>query len=153
MRFALVSTYAPKACGIAVFSGDLRTAMLAANRGCRVDVVAMLDDTAPVPTGPEVLTTVDRNDPSSYRAAALKLADHEIDVVVIEHEFGLFGGPAGEAVLELADDVSQPLVVTLHTVLSEPSDEQLSVLRRLCGRAVLTTVFTQTARRMIVLRA
>ena len=91
-----------------------------------------------------------RDDPGSYRAAAQQLADHQVDVVVIEHEFGLFGGPAGEAVLELAENLSQPLVVTLHTVLSEPSDEQLSVLRRLCGRAVLTTVFTQTARRMIV---
>ena len=150
MRLALVSTYAPKACGIAVFSGDLRTAMLAANRGCRVDVVAMIDDTAPVPTAPEVLTTVARNEPASYRAAARKLAEQPIDVVVIEHEFGLFGGPAGEAVLELADNLSQPLVVTLHTVLSKPSEDQLSVLRRLCRRAVLTTVFTQTARRMIL---
>src|SRR5690349_13080572 len=115
MRVAIVSTYAPKACGIAVFSGDVRTAMLAANRGCRVDVVAMLDDTAPVPTAPEVLTTVARNDPASYRAAARELTRHDIDVVVIEHEFGLFGGPAGEAILELADHLTQPLVVTLHT--------------------------------------
>ncbi len=108
MRFALVSTYAPKACGIAVFSGDLRRAMLAANRGCRVDVVAMLDETAPVPTAPEVLTTVARNDPGSYRAAAQELADHQVDVVVIEHEFGLFGGPAGESILELAEQLSSP---------------------------------------------
>ncbi len=150
MRVAIVSTYAPKACGIAVFSGDLRTAMLAANRGSRIDVVAMLDETAPRPTGSEVLTTIARNDPGSYRAAAELLSDTDVDVVVIEHEFGLFGGPAGEAVLELADSLRQPLVITLHTVLSEPSDAQLSVLRRLCGRAVLTTVFTQTARRMIV---
>lgn len=150
MRIAIVSTYAPKACGIAVFSGDLRTAMLAANRGCRVDVVAMLDETAPVPTAPEVLTTVARNDPASYRAAAATLDAANVDVVVVEHEFGLFGGTAGEAVLELADHLRQPLVVTLHTVLSQPSEDQLSVLRRLCGRAVLTTVFTQTARRIVV---
>jgi glycosyltransferase involved in cell wall biosynthesis len=149
MRVAIVSTYAPKACGIAVFSSDLRTAMLAANRGSRVDVVAMVDETAPVPTAPEVLTTVARNDRGSYRAAAQVLDDVGVDVVVIEHEFGLFGGTAGEAVLELAEHLRQPLVVTLHTVLSQPSDDQLSVLRRLCGRAVLTTVFTQTARRLI----
>ena len=75
MRLAVVSTYAPKACGIAVFSGDLRTAMLAANRGCRVDVVAMIDEGVEVPTAPEVLTTIARNDPGSYRAAA-ELREH-----------------------------------------------------------------------------
>jgi glycosyltransferase involved in cell wall biosynthesis len=149
VRLAVVSTYAPKACGIAVFSGDLRTAMLAANRGCRVDVVAMIDEGVEIPTAPEVLTTIARNDPDSYRAAAELLGSTDVDVVVIEHEFGLFGGPAGDAVLELAQAVRQPLVVTLHTVLSEPSPEQLSVLRRLCALATVTTVFTQTARRMI----
>lgn len=150
MRLAIVSTYAPKACGIAVFSGDVRTAMLAANRGSRVDVVAMIDEGVTVPTGPELLTTIARNDPASYHAAAEVLAATDVDVVVLEHEFGLFGGSAGDAVLEFARALRQPLVVTLHTVLSEPSPEQLSVLRRLCGLATVTTVFTQTARRMIV---
>ena len=102
MRLAVVSTYAPKACGIAVFSGDVRTAMLAANRGCRVDVVAMIDEGVTVPTGPELLTTIARNDPASYRAAAEVLAATDVDVVVLEHEFGLFGGPAGDAVLAFA---------------------------------------------------
>ena len=150
MRLAIVSTYAPKACGIAVFSGDLRTAMLAANRGSRADIVAMLDEGVTIPTGPELLTTIARNEPSSYRAAAEVLAATDVDVVVLEHEFGLFGGPAGDAVLEFAQALRQPLVVTLHTVLSEPSPEQLSVLRSLCELATVTTVFTQTARRMIV---
>ena len=150
MRLAIVSTYAPKACGIAVFSGDVRTAMLAANRGCRVDVVAMIDEGVTIPTGPELLTTIARNEPASYRAAAEVLEATDVDVVVLEHEFGLFGGPAGDAVLEFAQALRQPLVVTLHTVLSEPSPEQLSVLRRLCALATVTTVFTQTARRMIV---
>jgi glycosyltransferase involved in cell wall biosynthesis len=150
LRLAIVSTYAPKACGIAVFSGDVRSAMLAANSSCRVDIVAMLDESAPVPPAREVLTTVARNDSNSYRAAAQALADSDVDVVLIEHEFGLFGGEAGAAVLELAEAIRQPLVVTLHTVLSEPSAAQLSVLRRLCAHAALTTVFTQTARRLIV---
>lgn len=149
MRVAVVSTYAPKACGIAVFSGDLRTAMIASDPGCRVDVVAVLDDLTS-PTAPEVLTTVSRDERGSYRAAARELVGHGVDVVVLEHEFGLFGGPAGAAVLDFTDNLSLPLVVTLHTVLSEPSPDQLSVLRKLCARADLTMVFTHTARRMIV---
>ena len=149
MRVAVVSTYAPKACGIAVFSGDLRTAMIAADPGCRVDIVAVVDDLTP-PTAPEVATTVSRDDQGSYRAAAREVVGHGIDVVVLEHEFGLFGGPSGAAVLDFTDNLSLPLVVTLHTVLSEPSPDQLSVLRKLCARAELTTVFTHTARRMVV---
>ena len=75
MRLAIVSTYAPKACGIAVFSGDLRTAMLAANRGCRVDVVAMLDERLRSRPGRRFSPPSPATSRASYRAAAEVLAD------------------------------------------------------------------------------
>ena len=118
MRIAVVSTYAPKACGLAVFSGDLRTAMIAADPGCQVDVVAVVDGSATMPTAAEVLTTVARDDPDSYRQAARTLTDHGVDVAILEHEYGLFGGRSGDAILEFTENLSPPLVVTLHTVLS-----------------------------------
>ncbi|WP_368853501.1 glycosyltransferase, partial [Streptobacillus moniliformis] len=70
--------------------------------------------------------------------------------VLIEHEYGIFGGEAGAYVLSLVHDLRQPFVVTLHTVLSEPSARQAEVLGELCHRAALVTVFTETARRMVV---
>ena len=70
--------------------------------------------------------------------------------MLIEHEYGIFGGDAGSYVLSLVRDLEQPFVVTLHTVLSDPTDRQAEVLRELCGRASLVTVFTETARRMII---
>ena len=72
------------------------------------------------------------------------------DVVVIQHEYGIFGGEEGAYVLSLAEGLRQPMVLTLHTVLSAPSVRQAETLRALCGLATLVCVFTETARRMIV---
>ena len=152
MRVAIVSSYAPKACGIAVFSADLRNAMLANEPRVEVGVVAVVDDPA-APAAPEVLTTIRRDVADDYRAAGEVLGRQGVDVVLVEHEYGLFGGEAGEAIVLLAESLRQPLVVTLHTVLSDPSAAQLSALRRLCARASLVTVFTETARRMITAQA
>ena len=87
---------------------------------------------------------------SDYAAVAATLSSRGTDVVLIEHEYGIFGGDAGAFVVSLAEELDQPLVVTLHTVLSAPSVRQAEVLRALCRRATLVTVFTETARRMVV---
>ena len=98
---------------------------------------------------PEVMITIRQDVLSDYAAAAEELSSR-IDVVLIEHEFGIFGGDAGDFVLTLARRLTVPMVVTLHTVLSAPSVEQASVLRALCNQAAIVTVFTETARRMVV---
>ena len=87
---------------------------------------------------------------SDYAAVAADLTFRGTDVVLIEHEYGIFGGDAGSFVVSLAEELEQPLVVTLHTVLSAPSVRQAETLRALCHRATLVTVFTETARRMVV---
>ncbi len=94
--------------------------------------------------------TVIRQDVLSDYAAAAEELSSRVDVVLIEHEFGIFGGDAGEFVLTLAQKLTVPMVVTLHTVLSAPSVEQASVLRALCRLAAMVTVFTETARRMVI---
>jgi glycosyltransferase involved in cell wall biosynthesis len=83
------------------------------------------------------------------RAARL-LGRLGVDVVLLEHEFGIFGGPDGEYVLSFAQELAQPLVVTLHTVLSQPSPHQLGVLTALCDRAERVTVMTDKARRLLI---
>src|SRR5947209_5209241 len=72
-----------------------------------------------------------------------------VDVVLLQHEYGIFGGADGEYVLSFAEKLAQPLVVTLHTVLSEPAPHQLAVLSELCERAELVIVMTDTARRRL----
>ena len=74
----------------------------------------------------------------------------DVDVVLLQHEFGIFGGRDGEYVLSFAQELAQPLVVTLHTVLSEPTPHQAAVLRGLCAEAELVIVMTDTAPRLLV---
>jgi glycosyltransferase involved in cell wall biosynthesis len=73
-----------------------------------------------------------------------------VDVVLLQHEYGIFGGRDGEYVLSFARELAQPLVVTLHTVLSEPTPHQAEVLTELCAEAELVIVMTDTARRLLV---
>ncbi len=148
MRVALVSTYPPRACGIGTFAADLREALLGAASDIAVDIVAMARD-EDRRYAPEVVARIRHGVRGDYAAAAAVLTRRGTDVVVIEHEYGIFGGPAGSWVLSMAAELEQPLVVTLHTVLSTPTVQQAETLRALCARASLVTVFTETARRMV----
>ena len=148
MRVAMVSTYPPRPCGIAVFSSDLRAALVAGSLAVNVGIASIVrGEIGQHP--PEVMTTIRQDVLSDYAAAAEELSSR-VDVVLIEHEFGIFGGDAGDFVLTLARRLTVPVVVTLHTVLSAPSVEQSAVLRALCKQAAIVTVFTETARRMVV---
>ena len=149
MRVGIVSTYPPRACGIGTFSRDLRQALLTDEGVSAVDLVAIVrdDDASPAP---EVVTRIHQDQRGDYTAAAGVLGRRAHDVVVIEHEYGIFGGHEGSHILSLAEGLRQPMVVTLHTVLSAPSVRQAETLRALCARAALVCVFTETARRMIL---
>ena len=149
MRVGIVSTYPPRACGIGTFSRDLRQALLGADSVAAVDLVAIVrGDEAD--QAPEVVARVHQDHRGEYSAAARLLERRGADVVVIEHEYGIFGGHEGAHILSLAAELRQPMVLTLHTVLSAPSVLQAETLRALCDGAALVCVFTETARRMIL---
>ncbi len=149
MRVGVVSTYPPRACGIGTFSRDLREALLGADGVSAVDLVAIVreDD---VEEASEVVTRIHQDQRGDYAAAARVLERRGDDVVVIQHEYGIFGGQDGAHILSLAAELRRPVVVTLHTVLSAPSVRQAETLRSLCGLATLVCVFTETARRMVL---
>jgi glycosyltransferase involved in cell wall biosynthesis len=149
MRVAIVSTYQPRHCGIAVFSGDLRAALLEADSSLAVDIVSISRGDNSRPHPPEVVATIRQEVASDYCAAAEELGRANVDVVLIEHEYGIFGGNDGHFVLELANQLTVPMVVTLHTVLANPPAERARTMRALCQRAALIMVFTETARRML----
>ena len=101
-------------------------------------------------THAEVVARIHQDQRGDYAAAARVLERRGDDVVVIQHEYGIFGGHEGAYILSLAEGLRQPMVLTLHTVLSAPSVRQAETLRALCGLATLVCVFTETARRMIL---
>ena len=149
MRVAIVSTYQPRHCGLAMFSGDLRAALLEADSSLAVDIVSISRGDNSRSHPPEVVATIRQEVASDYRAAAEELGRANVDVVLIEHEYGIFGGNDGHFVLELANQLTVPMVVTLHTVLANPPAERARTMRALCQRAALIMVFTETARRML----
>jgi len=149
VRTAIVSTYPPRACGIGAFAADLRATLLGASDVRRVDLVAVVNE----PSSPQrrgLLASIAQSVRGDYVRTARMLGRLDVDVVLLQHEYGIFGGRDGEYVLSLAQELAQPLVVTLHTVLSEPSPHQSDVLSELCAQAELVIVMTDTALRLLV---
>ncbi len=149
MRVAILSTYPPRACGIGTFAHDVRTALASLPGIASVYAVVVVNEPSS-PQQPDLLATVSQAVRGDYVRAARLLGTLDIDVVLLQHEYGIFGGPDGEYVLSFAEELDQPLVLTLHTVLSEPSPHQLHVLAALCDRAELVIVMTDTAKRLLL---
>ena len=149
MRTAIVSTYPPRACGIGTFAADVRAALLGVDGIDRVEKVVVVNDPNR-PQRPGLVATIAQAVRGDYVRAARILGRLDVDVVLLQHEYGIFGGKNGKYVLSLAEELSQPLVVTLHTVLSEPTAHQAEVLTELCLQAELVIVMTETAKRLLV---
>ncbi len=148
VKTAIVSTYPPRSCGIGTFARDLRQALLRAPQIDDVGIVSIVrEDTE---RAPEVVHLIRQDVRGDYAAAARALWQGGADVVILEHEYGIFGGTDGAYVLSLAAELGQPFIVTLHTILSMPTPSQASIVRALADRATLVTVFTETARSMMI---
>jgi glycosyltransferase involved in cell wall biosynthesis len=150
-KLGIVSTYIPRRCGLATYTADIRQALTVATDDLEPVVVAI--DRDGLTYGDEVVAVVRQDVAKDYIAAADTLMAAGVRAVLIQHEYGIFGGPNGSHVLALTralTDHGIPYVVTLHTVLSRPSPGQATVLRALCARAARVTVFTETARRMVI---
>jgi glycosyltransferase involved in cell wall biosynthesis len=151
-RLGIVSTYLPRQCGLAMYTADLREALGVATGDLETVVVAIDRDGHHY--GDEVIAVIDQDTILDYSSAARTLRAAGVDIVLIQHEYGIFGGGEdGTHVLDLAGalaDAGLPYVVTLHTVLSRPSAGQAATLRALCARAAKVTVFTETARRVAI---
>jgi glycosyltransferase involved in cell wall biosynthesis len=149
MRVAIVSTYPPRVCGIGSFAHDLRAELVAVPGLDDVRVVSIVDRPSSSDQ-PEVIANVPEAVRGDYVRAARLLGRLGIDVVLLQHEYGIFGGVDGDYVLSFVQELAQPLVVTLHTVLSRPSPGQQRVLSELCDQAELVVVMTGTARRLLI---
>ena len=149
MRTAIFSTFPPRACGIGTFSFDVRKALLGVRDIDDVSQLVVVDEPSS-PQRPEIVRTVSQGARGDYVRAARALARTDVDVVLLQHEYGIYGGKDGEYVLSFARELAQPLVVTLHTVLSEPTAHQLQVLTALCHEAERVIVMTETAKRLLV---
>jgi len=127
-RVALLGNHLPRECGIATFTTDLSDAIAAADPNLDCFVVAMNDTAADYPYPARVRFEINEGDLASYRRAADFLNVNTVDVVCVQHEYGIFGGKAGSHLLALLRELRMPIVTTLHTILADPNPQQRLVM-------------------------
>jgi glycosyltransferase involved in cell wall biosynthesis len=147
-KIAFVGDYPPRKCGIATFTHDLSSAVAQhASSECIIVPVDDLADGYDYP--PEVRFQIAEQDLDSYRRAADFLNFSDVDVVSLQHEFGIYGGPAGGHILVFLRDLRRPVVTTLHTVLPEPSVAQRRVMDQLVELSTRLVVMTERSRSIL----
>ncbi|MDQ2812812.1 MAG: glycosyltransferase [Actinomycetota bacterium] len=139
--YALLSTYPPTQCGLATFTAALLRHL--PQPGDEVAVVRVLDEPAP-PAAGEVVHDLVAGSAAHASAAARVL--NSFDVVIVQHEYGIYGGPDGQDIIPLLEALYVPIIVVLHTVLAHPTSRQRAILEEVIGAASVVVTMTQTAR-------
>lgn len=145
---AFVSTFPPTSCGLATFAAALRGAIAdgrSSDEG--LGVVSLVDARLGRRRPDFVHEHLNGNGASLVRAIE---AINAHDAVLVQHEYGIYGGPDGREVLDLLSGLTVPAIVTLHTVLNQPSPSQRSILERIVALAERTIVMSETANRRLI---
>lgn len=127
-RIAMLGNHLPRHCGIATFTTDLSDAIAAIGADLDCFVLAMNDGGHRHAYPPRVRFELTDNDAAAYRRAADFLNVNAVDVISVQHEYGIFGGKSGSHVLTLLRDLRMPIVTTLHTILATPNLHQRRVM-------------------------
>ncbi len=149
LKLAFVGDHLPRKCGIATFTSDLLAAVAAAYPQSQCLAVSVND----IPGGyeyPEVVRfEIEEQDLSSYLRAADFLNISNVDIVCLQHEFGIYGGPAGSHILAFLRELRMPVVTTLHTVLRQPRADQRRVMDGLIALSTRLVVMAERGRQML----
>ena len=142
-RIAVIGNYLPRQCGIATFTTDLCGAIAAEYGTARLLALPVNDTDQGYDYPARVRWALAQNDVASYQEAARFLNFNNIDMVCLQHEYGIFGGPAGSHILHLLRGLKMPVVTTLHTVLREPDPSQLMVMEQIAELSDRLIVMSQ----------
>src|SRR5687767_73142 len=146
---AFLGNYAPRCCGIATFTQDLRSAVMQANPRLRAPVAMVSDDPKAYSYPDEVQIVLPEKDRASYATVADALNRSGVDAVSLQHEYGIYGGPAGAWLLDLLKRLNAPVVTTCHTVLRDPSPQQLHVMRGIAHYSARMVVMAEKGREFL----
>lgn len=161
-RVALIGNFPPRRCGIATFTADLHAALTEHGGMTQADVYAMTETGASYDYPAAVKMPVSQNDPAAYMEAARRINASGVEVVSVQHEYGIFGGAAGGMLLPLLNALKAPIITTLHTVLERPDADQRRVMQEIIalssrvvvmaekGRDILRRVYNIPASRIVV---
>ncbi|WP_217991285.1 glycosyltransferase [Sphingomonas spermidinifaciens] len=149
-RIALIGNALPRLCGLATYTSHVFDALRKAVPEIAIDHYAMIDPGGRYAFPPSVCATIAQEEPAAYRAAAARIARSGAEIIWVQHEFGIYGGAAGEYLFDLIDAVDLPVAVTLHTVLDRPNEDQRRVMKRLSDCASLLIVMAERARDILI---
>lgn len=146
MKFVNVSTYYPRQCGLASFSNDLRDSLVSA--GHKVWIAAVSDKPYTYPA--EVYCEIQQNAKEDYLSAAHRINNSpQIQMVIIQHEYGIFGGRDGEYVVDFVAHLEKPFLLVTHTVLPRPKPGQRVILQILARKAAAVISMTRRSARLL----
>lgn len=128
-RIALVGNFPPRKCGIATFTNDLNDGINI--NGIATSVIAMNDGMKKYNYPSDVVFEIEQNEISYYVRAADYINTNNYDAVVVQHEFGIFGGPDGKHLIQLLQRLTIPVITTLHTILDTPTEGQRTVINEI----------------------
>lgn len=148
-RIAFIGNYLPRKCGIATFTSDLLTAVAVEHPTSECFSVSMNDVEEGYDYPDLVRFEIEDQDLPSYLRAADFLNISNVDVVCLQHEFGIFGGPAGSHILALLRELRVPIIVTLHTILREPRTDQRRVMQELIALSTRLVVMSARGRQTL----
>ena len=146
---AFLGNYPPRKCGIATFTSDLLRAVAARHPQSRCFAVPVNDIGGGYQYPDVVRFQIEERNLDSYRRAADFLETSDVDTVSVQHEFGIFGGPAGSHLLALLRELTAPVVATLHTVLLKPNADQHRVMQKLIAHSTRLVVMTERGRTIL----
>ncbi len=149
-KIAFLGDYLPRKCGIATFTSDLRCAIASEFPALQCLVVPVNDLAAGYDYPPEVRFEIAEQDLPSYLRASDFLNITDVDVLCVQHEFGIYGGPAGSHALALLRELRLPIVTTLHTILREPNADQMRVMRELIRLSTRLVVMSERGRQFLL---
>ncbi len=148
-NIAFLGDYVPRRCGIATFTADICEAVAAEFPQTQCIVGSVNDRPEGYDYPERVRFEIDERELDSYRRAAGFLNINNVEVVSVQHEFGIYGGPAGSHLLDFLREVRKPVVTTLHTVLSEPNADQRMVMEQLDLLSNRFIVMAERGQRML----
>ncbi|QIG82022.1 glycosyltransferase [Sphingosinithalassobacter tenebrarum] len=146
---ALLGNFLPRKCGIATFTSDTHAALTERFPDLRVDVYAMDDHPGRYEYPPEVVAAIPQHDPAAHVEAARAISESGAQALWVQHEYGIYGGPAGENLIALLDRLTIPVVATLHTILEHPSEDERRVLEALLRRCSKVIVMAEKGREIL----
>jgi len=147
---AVIGNYLPRQCGIATFTTDLATALaIEVRKDEQVMVVAMDDVAGGYPYPDRVKFQVRDKTQADYLRAADFLEINQPDVVILQHEYGIYGGSSGAYILHMLESLKTPIITTLHTILSDPTDEQKTIIKELATCSERLVVMSHTGEEIL----